>query len=164
LLEKGILDANPPKYTIETQDIIEKFSDLSEDLYELYSAKYSKADRKSLQSFIQSELTRISIIYFSNLIGVKVVLSEGHEYLKNNIKENSLLIEKYHESYISDLIDPCKLSLKAYLYNFLHDDHLETYMNDLENKEEEKLEFIQSNSQDNPRGRTSSRLIHKKVE
>lgn len=164
LLEKGILDANPPKYTIETQDIIDKFSDLSEDLLELYSANYNKADRKTLQSYIKSELTRISIIYFSNLIDVKIELSEGHEYLKNNIRENSLLIEKYHESYISDLIDPCKLSLKAYLYNFLHDDHLETYMNDMENREEEKMEFIQSNSQDNPRGRTSARLIHKKVE
>jgi hypothetical protein len=159
-----MLDANPPKYIIETHDIFEKFSDLNDTLFELYSTRYDKINDKSLQGFIQSELNRISIIYFSNLVDVKVILSEDHEHLKNNIKQNNLLIEKYHENYISDLIDPCKLALKAYLYNFLHDDHLETYMNDLEGKEEEKLEFIQSNTQESQGVRSSSRLIHKKVE
>ena len=59
---------NPPKFVIETQQILDKFLDLVEPLYEIYSAMYSTIiDSSNLYSFIKSELTRISIIYFNQL-------------------------------------------------------------------------------------------------
>ena len=115
---------------IESRDIINKFSDLSETLYEVYSKRCSSIlDNEKLQSFIQSELNRICLIYFSNLEGVKVNVSSENDGLKSNVKKNTLLYEKYQENYISDLIDPVKSEVRTFLKNYSNDEHIDLFMN-----------------------------------
>lgn len=132
LLEEEIVKSNPPKYIIESEAIFERFSNITDSLFELYSSRYNKMNEESLMSYIKSEFNRISIIYFSWIPGIQVMITKGHEDLKKNIKKTTLLTEKYQENYISDLIDPSKSSLRAYLYNFLNNFFLDQYINNTE--------------------------------
>lgn len=154
---------NPPKYILETQHIFEKFSDLSECLFELYSSRYNKIGDDLLMSFIKNELNRISIIYFSSLDGLQVVVTEGHEDLKKNVKKIKLLTQKYQENYITDLIDASKSSLKAYLYNYLNGYYQEHYMNNTNgaDEEENKKQLLSQAYSQNSNVRMSSRLLNK---
>jgi sugar-specific transcriptional regulator TrmB len=119
LLEQEIINSNPPKYIIESRSIIDKFSNIATQIFEVYSKQCSSVlDDSKLQSYIESELARISLIFFANLSGVKVIISEGDDHHKSNIKKSSLLYEKYQENYISDLIDPAKSAVRLFLYNY----------------------------------------------
>ena len=92
---------------------------------------------------------------------MKVDFEIEDEDLKKNSIEEDLLIEKYNENYIRDLIDNSKSSLKAYLYNFLHNFNIPTYMKEIESKEEEKSIFLEQNSQISTTIRKSTRNIDK---
>ena len=126
---------NQPKFVISSSTIINRFSELKTNMKELYSSRYNLIDDKSLEEFIQSELNRISIIYYSNLAGVEVTISQEHESLRRNTKKSSLLTEKYNESYIADLIDPIRSSLKSYLYHFIDKGFKENFDNEMVRKE-----------------------------
>ena len=146
LLEQEIKNNNPPKYIFESRNIIRKFSEVSEKLFDVYSKNCSGIlDNEKLQSFIQSELNRISLVYFSSLDGVKVNVSTCDEGLKNNIKKNNLLYEKYQENYISDLIDPVKSAVRVFLYNYSNDEHIDMFDNNVEEDKSYMFEELTQN-------------------
>ena len=153
-----------PKYILKSSDIIELFNGLGDTLYDVYSSQESQFSGETIQNYIKSELTRISLIFFGNIPDMKVDFSDGNIELERNSKEEKLLIKKYNESYIGDLIDTSKSSLKAYLYNYLHDTNISTYMSQIESKEDDKSSFIASNSEFSMGVRSSSRLQNKRVE
>lgn len=145
LLEQEIINSNPPKYIIESRSIIDKFSDLANQLFEVYSKHCNSIlEDDKLRAYIKSELNRISLIYFSNLEGVKVIVSEGDEEQKSNIKKNNLLYEKYQENYISDLIDPSKSAVRLFLYNYWNNEHVDKFIG---NADEDKSYMFEEMSQ-----------------
>ena len=160
-IEGVVEQQNLPRYLIKSSHVREKFSELSDIMFECYSRKYSEISNKSLKSYIQSEWIRISLIFFNNFEEMKVDFEIEDEDLKKNSIEEDLLIEKYNENYIRDLIDNSKSSLKAYLYNFLHNFNIPTYMKEIESKEEEKSIFLEQNSQISTKIRKSTRNIDK---
>jgi len=166
VLEASIVHSNRPKFMIESQQLIEKFWDLPETLFELYSSRYNKIQDTALLSFIKSEVLRISMIYFHNLEGVEVVVSDGHEDMKKNIKKVSLLTEKYQENYIKDLIEVSKTFLKMYLHDFLNEDHKEAYANSSiqsqggEVIDQDKQNLVQMYSAQRGNLRTSRRVMN----
>jgi hypothetical protein len=81
------VDIIPQKYFIKTQQIFDKFGSLLDRLSEIYTTRYNKIDDQVLIAFIKAEIQRISIKYFANLKDVDVLISEGHEDLKENIKK-----------------------------------------------------------------------------
>lgn len=129
LLEAEDETADSPKYLVDTEQIVDKYvGEWLDPLVDLYSSQYPGIlEDEALRTFVKSELIRISIIYFSNLNGVKVTVSPDHEDLKKNVVSRSLLSEKYQENYSKDLIDSSKTGLITYLYNYLSNDHLESF-------------------------------------
>ena len=153
---------NQPQFFIEDQCIIDQFSGFPEDIFQLYSNKWGFEDKypiKEVQDFIKSEVTRIGILYFHNLNDVEVVPTIENEHLELNIKNSWLLCDKYNENYVSDLIDPCKDNLAAYLFNFISDEHFSNEYSQMVEEQKNKTDVVKQSG-----NKRSERLLKRKIQ
>lgn len=148
-----------PKFVVWSENITQRFEEFSVNMHKFYSKQYKKVENiKNIKLFIESEIARISIIYFNNLPDVSVELSKSHQNLVKNLKKVKLLNEKYNENYISDLIDSAKTQLKGYLSNFMGEAFCDkAFYDSLAN--EDKINFIQDQTKNNTK--RSHRLLEK---
>ncbi|CAI2385345.1 unnamed protein product [Moneuplotes crassus] len=156
-------ERNRPKYYILPDKIQQKLSPLKDSLTKIYCEGVEFDDKETLQTFINTELVRISIIFFNSIKGVRVDFTSDPD-LKRNCSQDGLLIDKYNENYMKDLIDNSKNSVKAYLYNYLHSLNIQGYMDEIANKDEDWSSFLAGNTDYSQATRSSSRLKTKKVE
>ena len=85
-------------------------------------------------------------------------LSVDNTHLSKCLKKHTLLISKYSETHVSDLIDPCKSDLKSYLFNFINEHYSADAKQGMD--EEQKQSYNLCQSLENATKRSAR--IHKK--
>ncbi|CAI2384194.1 unnamed protein product [Moneuplotes crassus] len=179
-----------PKYYITSDSIESCFQNVENLLTDIYCCGLDSDKKEAISKFVHSELLRIAIIFFDRHKDLKVDFSKLSETKQNEdcedrqlsgrlksaydrerkatesvkTSQNALLLEKYAERCIKDLICNSKNSLKSYLYNYLHSLNTQDYLAEIANKDDEWASFLAGNT-DGPQAiRTSSRLKTKKVQ